>query len=121
MDPKAVNFKQKFTKFTDRWSPKVIAQMNDYQFKLVRLEGDFVWHDHKKTDEVFIVIEGKMRIDLRNKSIDLKEGELVVIPKGMEHKPFAEEECKILLVEPAGTVNTGEAGGDKTAANDICI
>jgi mannose-6-phosphate isomerase-like protein (cupin superfamily) len=81
---------------------------------LVRVEGDFVWHDHKDTGEVFIVLEGQLRIDFRDHHVTLSEGEMIVVGKGIEHKPYAEKECKILLVEPAGTVNTGDAGGEKT-------
>ncbi len=115
MKSKTINFKKKFKKFTKQWSPKIIAQMNDYHFKLVKIEGDFSWHDHKDTDEVFMVLEGELRIDFRDSEVVLKEGEMAVVPKGVEHKPFASKECKILLIEPAGTVNTGDAGGDKTS------
>ena len=118
MKSKTINFKKKFEKFTDQWSPKIIAQMNDYHFKLVRVKGDFSWHDHKDTDEVFMVLEGELRIDFRDGEVILKEGEMAVVPKGIEHKPFAAKECKILLVEPAGTVNTGDAGGDKTSEEE---
>src|SRR3989338_284428 len=110
MKIEAINFQKKFAKFNKQWSPKIIAQMNNYQFKLVKINGDFTWHDHKETDEVFIFIEGEMRIDFRDGSIALRDGEMTVVPKGVEHKPFAEKECKILLVEPVGTVNTGDAG-----------
>lgn len=118
MTKKAVNFKKKFEKFKDQWSPKIIAQMNDYHFKLVRVEGDFTWHDHKDTDEVFMVLEGQLRIDYRDEQVTLNEGEMHVVKKGVEHKPFAPKDCKILLVEPAGTVNTGDAGGDKTSQDE---
>ncbi len=121
MNNNIVSFKKKFELFHDKWSPKIIAQMNDYHFKLVRVLGDFTWHDHKDTDEVFIILEGTLRIDFESESKTLHEGELLVIPKGMKHKPFAENECKILLIEPAGTINTGDAGGKQTAANDIWI
>ena len=121
MERKAVNLREKFDRFSDRWAPKIIAQLNDYHIKLVRVKGDFTWHDHKDTDEVFMVMEGELRIDFREGSVTLKEGELFVVPKGVEHKPFAEKECKMLLVEPAGTVNTGDAGGERTAPNDIWI
>lgn len=116
-----INFAEKFNKFDEQWRPKVIAEMNDYQFKLVKLQGDFVWHDHQDTDEVFIVQKGEMRIDFRDKSVHLKEGEMIVIPKGAEHKPFAENECMVMLVEPKGVVNTGESGGEMTAENDVWI
>jgi len=99
----------------------VVAEMNDYQFKLVKLQGDFVWHNHADTDEVFIVIEGKMRIEFEDETVELSEGEMYVVPKGVEHKPYAEEECKVMLVEPRGVVNTGDAEGDLTASNDVWI
>lgn len=118
---KPINLKDKYAKFSDLWSPKIIAQMNDYHFKLVKVKGDFTWHDHPDTDEVFIVFEGSLRIDFRDESVTLQEGELFVIPKGVEHKPFAAKECKIMLVEPAGTVNTGNAGGEQTASSDEWI
>jgi len=111
---KAVNIKEKFTKFNDLWSPRIIAQVNNYQFKIARVKGDFTWHDHKETDEAFIVIDGELRIDFRDGSTTVRAGELLVVPKGIEHKPFAEKECRIMMVEPSGTVNTGDAGGDKT-------
>jgi len=118
MKSKAINFKKKFEKFSKQWSPKIIAQMNDYHFKLVRVKGDFTWHDHKDTDEVFIVLEGELRIDFRDGKVILKEGEMAVVPKSVEHKPFAAKECKILLVEPAGTINTGDVGGDQTSRDE---
>ncbi len=117
----AINFKAKFAKFPEHFSPKIIAQMNDYHFKLGKFQGSFIWHEHKDTDEAFIVLDGKMRIDFRDGKIELKTGEMFVVPKGVEHKPFAERECKIMLVEPAGTVNTGDEGGDLTAKDDVWI
>lgn len=116
-----INLQDKFSKFTEHWSPKVIAEMNDYQFKVAKFKGEFTWHDHPDTDEVFLVIEGEMAIELREKTIKLAEGEMFVVPKGVEHKPYAEQECKVLLIEPRGVVNTGNAGGDLTAQNDIWI
>ena len=116
-----ITLKHKFTLFTDQWSPKIIAQMNDNHFKLVRVEGDFTWHSHEDTDEVFLVIEGELRIDFRGRNVRLQTGDLFVVPRGVEHKPFAEKECKILLVEPAGTINTGDAGGDQTAQDNVWI
>jgi mannose-6-phosphate isomerase-like protein (cupin superfamily) len=117
----AINFKDKFTKFTEHWSPRVIAEMNDYQFKLVKVEGEFVWHDHPDTDEVFIVIEGSLTIEFRDGSVTLGAGEMFVIPKGVEHKPTADTECKIMIVEPKGVVNTGDSGSDLTAQNDVWV
>ena len=117
----AINFKDKFTKFTEHWSPRVIAEMNDYQFKLVKVEGEFVWHDHPDTDEVFIVIEGSLTIEFRDGSVTLGAGEMFVIPKGVEHKPTTDSECKIMIVEPKGVVNTGDSGSDLTAQNDVWV
>ena len=116
---KSINFAEKLSKFTDHWSPKVIAEMNDYQFKLAKLEGEFIWHNHPDTDEVFIVIEGSMSIELEDGIVELNAGEMYVVPKGVMHKP--EKECKIMLVEPRGVVNTGEESSDLTAENDIWI
>jgi len=117
----SVNFQEKFSKFSEHWSPKVIAEMNDYQFRLVKIQGEFVWHSHAETDDVFIVIDGEMSIELRDSKVDLKTGEMFVVPKGVEHRPTAVNECQILLIEPKGTVNTGDAGGELTAKNDVWI
>ena len=116
-----INFQEKLSKFSEHWTPKIIAQMNDYHLKVVKIQGEFVWHDHKDTDEVFIVLDGTMRIDFRDGAVTLNAGEMFVVPKGIEHKPFAAEECQILLIEPAGLVNTGDTGGALTAANDVWI
>ncbi|MGB2962705.1 MAG: cupin domain-containing protein [Anaerolineales bacterium] len=114
MTIKVVNFTQKFSQITEHWDPKIIAQLNDYHFKIAKIQGEFVWHSHPETDEVFIVIDGELVILLRDGEIHLAPGEMCVIPSGVEHKPSAEEECQILMVEPAGTLNTGDAGGDRT-------
>ncbi len=121
MSYKGINLREKFGLFGDQWAPKVIAEMNDYQFKIVKLEGDFIWHDHKDTDETFIVIEGELRIDFRDGAVHLSAGEMFVVPRDVEHKPYAENEVKLLLVEPRGVVNTGDAGGNQTAKNDVWI
>lgn len=121
MEYKPLNLREKLAKISDYWSPKIFAQMNDYHFKLVKFQGDFVWHSHGDTDEVFLVLDGEMCIEFCDGKVDLKSGEMFVVPKGIEHKPFAKEKCKIMLVEPAGTVNTGEAGGELTAKNDEWI
>jgi mannose-6-phosphate isomerase-like protein (cupin superfamily) len=121
MQNQIVNFQQKLSLFSEQWKPKVIAEMNDYQFKVVKLEGDFVWHDHPDTDETFIVIEGTLRIDFRDGAVNLNAGEMYVVPKGVVHKPYAEREVKLLLIEPRGVVNTGANDGEKTAQNDIWI
>lgn len=117
----SINFRHKFGLFDEHWQPKVIAEMNDYQFKVVKLQGEFIWHDHKDTDETFIVIEGDLRIDLRDGAVHVSTGEMIVVPKGVEHKPYAEDEVKLLLIEPRGVLNTGHAGGDRTAKNDVWI
>jgi mannose-6-phosphate isomerase-like protein (cupin superfamily) len=116
-----INLKEKLSKFSDYWSPKVIAEMNDYQFKLVKIQGEFVWHNHDDTDETFIVIEGEMKIEFENETVELSEGDMFVVPKGIEHKPWAENECKVMIIEPRGVVNTGNAEGDLTASNDVWI
>lgn len=121
MNYQSINFREKLEKISKHWSPRNIAQMNDYHFKLVKIEGEFIWHDHPETDEVFIVLQGQFEILFRDGSVLLKEGEMFVVPKGMEHKPLAEQECHLLLVEPAGTVNTGEVVNERTAANDVWI
>jgi mannose-6-phosphate isomerase-like protein (cupin superfamily) len=121
MSYKAINLDQKFGLIHDQWKPKVIAEMNDYQFKLVRLQGEFIWHDHKDTDETFIVIDGVLRIDFRDGAVHLAAGEMFVIPKGVEHKPYAESEVRVLLIEPRGVPNTGDEGGDRTAESDVWI
>ena len=121
MDFKPINIQEKLAKFSDHWSPKIISQMNDYHFKLVKFQGDFVWHSHDDTDEAFITIDGEMPIEFRDGKVDLKSGEMFVVPKGVEHKPFAENECKIMLVEPAGIINTGDTGGDLTAEENVWI
>ena len=121
MKHEPINLREKLARFSDRWAPKVVAELNDYQFKVVKVEGDFIWHDHKDTDETFIVVEGKLRIDFRDGAVELSSGEMFVVPKGVEHKPYAEHEVKLLLIEPRGTLNTGQAGGERTAKNDVWI
>jgi mannose-6-phosphate isomerase-like protein (cupin superfamily) len=117
----SISFVKKFRLFEEQWKPKVIAEMNDYQFKVVKLKGDFVWHDHQDTDETFIVIDGDLRIDFRDGAVHVLSGEMFVVPKGVEHKPYAEKEVKLLLIEPRGVLNTGHAGGERTADNDVWI
>ena len=119
LDP--INFKEKLSKFEEYFSPKIIAQMNNYHFKLSKFQGEFVWHIHASADEAFIVLEGKMAIEFRDRKVVLKKGEMFVVPKGVEHKPFAKKECKVLLIEPAGTINTGDAGGVLTAKDNVWI
>ena len=117
----AINFSKKFGLFSEQWQPKVIAEMNDYQFKLVKLCGDFIWHHHDDTDETFIVMEGALRIDFRDGAVHVCAGEMFVVPKGVEHKPCADREVKMLLIEPRGVPNTGDQGGERTAQNDVWV
>jgi len=121
MDYKSINLSEKLGLFNEHWEPKVVAEMNDYQFKVVKIKGDFVWHDHQDTDETFIVLEGELRIDFRDGAVNIGPGEMFIVPKGVEHKPFAEKEVKMMLIEPRGVLNTGDEGGERTATNDIWI
>ena len=116
-----INIQEKFAKFSEHWSPKIVAQMNDYHIKLVKFEGDFIWHRHVDTDEVFITLDGEMAIEFRDGRVSLKTGEMFVIKRGVEHKPFAESECKVMLIEPIGTINTGDAASDLTAEDNVWI
>lgn len=116
-----VNLTEKFSLITEQWDSKIIAQLNDYQVKIAKIQGEFVWHSHPETDEVFLVVNGKLTIHLRDGDLHLEPGEMCVIPSGVEHKPAAEEECQILMVEPAGTQNTGDAGGDRTVEDTAWI
>lgn len=113
-----INFARKLAQFSDIWSPRVIAEMNDYQFKLVKLRGEFVWHSHHDTDEAFIVVSGRLDIGFRDGEVSVGPGEMFVVPRGVEHITRAAEECHALIVEPRGVANTGDAGGALTATND---
>lgn len=115
MTDDVVDLDSKFALFAEPWSPKLVARVNDYEIKLVRLEGEFVWHTHEDTDELFLVVEGQLTIQLRDRDVVLGPGQLFVVPRGVEHCPRADHEVKALLLEPAGVVNTGDAGGDLTA------
>jgi mannose-6-phosphate isomerase-like protein (cupin superfamily) len=121
MEYQPINFKEKLAKFSEQWSPKIVAQLNDYHFKVAKIQGEFIWHDHPETDEVFVVVKGHLVILFRDGEVSLDEGEMFVVPKGVEHKPVAENECHILLIEPAGTVNTGNVVNERTASNDTWI
>jgi mannose-6-phosphate isomerase-like protein (cupin superfamily) len=121
MESRVVNLSEKLAKFSEHWSPRVIAEMNDYQFKVVKLQGEFVWHEHPDTDEVFLVIQGEMQIGFRDREVTLRAGELFVVPKGIEHITRSKQECHALIIEPRGVVNTGDAGGALTAKNDVWV
>jgi mannose-6-phosphate isomerase-like protein (cupin superfamily) len=116
-----INFHEKLSQFRQHWSPKVVAELNDYQFKLVKVRGEFVWHEHAETDEAFIVLAGRLKIELPDSTVELSAGELFVVPRGVQHKPSADQECHVLVIEPRGVVNTGEVGGDMTAPNDVWL
>lgn len=116
-----VNFQEKLARISEHWAPRVVAEMNDYQFKLVKILGEFVWHSHPDTDEVFIVLDGAMTLEFRDKEVMLATGEMYVVPSGVEHRPRAKDECSILLVEPRGVVNTGNAQSEYTAESDVWI
>ncbi|MEU6810551.1 cupin domain-containing protein [Streptomyces sp. NPDC046831] len=114
-----VNLADKLSQFSELWSQKKVAVLNDYEVKLAKLKGEFVWHTHEDTDELFLVISGRLTIQLRDADVVLEPGELFVVPRGVEHCPMADEETAILLFEPAGTLNTGHAGGPMTKAAEI--
>ncbi len=104
-----VNLAEKFAAFDEHWSPRIVGRVDDYEVKIVKIEGDFVWHKHDDADELFYVIDGALRMDFRDRSVDVAAGEMIVVPRGIEHKPFAAEECRVMLLERAGLVNTGDA------------
>lgn len=112
-----VNLSQKFSLFSDYWSPKIAGELNDSHVKLVKLKGEFVWHHHEQEDELFLVVKGRLLIKLRDQDISLDEGEFVIIPKGVEHCPVAEDEVHVLLLEPKTTLNTGNTRNEKTVTN----
>ncbi|MCI5046058.1 MAG: cupin domain-containing protein [Aquisalinus sp.] len=113
--PEAINIARKFAQFTEQWQPKRIATVNDYDVRIAKIEGEFVWHAHDETDEMFLVVKGEMKILLRDGEVRLQEGDIYVVPRGVEHKPVADSECQILLIEPTDVVNTGTTGGERTA------
>ncbi|MBT7573308.1 cupin domain-containing protein [Flavobacteriaceae bacterium] len=122
MDYNSIDIRSKYKLFSEQWQPKVIAKMNDYQFKIAKIEGEFTWHSHKNTDETFIVIKGEIDIQFRDGFVKVKEGEMFVVPAGVEHKPVSKKESQIMLIEPHGVVNTGDnTSNDLTAKNDVWI
>lgn len=118
---KKINLEQKFALFNEHWTPKIITELNDYQIKIVKVEGDFVWHNHSDTDEFFLIIDGTLFIEFESETMELNAGELYVVPQGIQHRPYALEECKVMLIEPRGVINTGEASSELTATNDVWI
>jgi mannose-6-phosphate isomerase-like protein (cupin superfamily) len=118
---KKINLASKYKKIREHWSPKVVAEMNDYQFKLAKIKNDFIWHSHDDTDETFIVIEGKISIEFEDETIELSEGEMIVVPKGKKHRPYADKEAKIMLIEPKGVRNTGDIVSDLTSDDNQWI
>lgn len=111
-----INLLQKFGLFTEQWTPKIVGELNGQHIKLTRLQGEFVWHKHENEDEAFFVVQGRFRMELRDQSIELNEGELLIVPRGVEHKPVADEEAWVMLFEPSGTVNTGNVADERTKA-----
>jgi len=118
---RVVDLRDKLSLFSEHWSPKVVATMNDYEVKVAKVKGEFVRHSHADTDELFLVVDGTLTIQLPDGDVTLSPGQLFVVPRGVEHCPVAAEEASILLIEPSGVVNTGQAGGDLTATHDTTL
>lgn len=114
--PDKIRLAEKVAQFSDHWSPKIIAELNGQHVKLVKLRGEFVWHHHEHEDELFLVVRGSFRMEFRDRTVELREGEMIVVPRGVEHRPVADEEASVMLFEPASTINTGSAGGERTVA-----
>jgi mannose-6-phosphate isomerase-like protein (cupin superfamily) len=110
----AVNLAEKFSLFSDYWSPKIVGELNGQQIKLAKLKGEFVWHNHEKEDELFLVVKGRLRMKLRDREVLIREGEFLIVPRGTEHLPIADEECRVVLLEPASTLNTGNVKNERT-------
>ena len=111
-----VNLAEKFARFVDHWSPKVVGDLNGQQVKLVKFAGEFVWHHHDNEDELFLVVRGSFRMEFRDRTVELKAGEFLIVPRGVDHRPVADEVVEVLLFEPATTLNTGNTGGKRTIA-----
>ncbi len=118
MVPKAIDLVEKFGAFQERWSPKIVARLNDYEIKLAKLEGEFVWHSHADTDELFFVLDGELTIEFREGPVRVAAGQMLVVPRGVEHRPIARGLVQAMLIEPSGVINTGDAGGELTAEYD---
>ena len=111
-----INIAQKLSLFTEHWQPKIVGELNGQHVKLVRFQGPFVWHHHDNEDEMFLVVKGRFRMEFRDRAVWIEEGEFIIVPRGVEHRPVAEEEVCVMLFEPAGTLNTGNVQGELTAA-----
>ena len=111
-----VNLAEKFGRFSDHWRPKIVGEVNDFYIKLVKFQGEFLWHRHAQEDELFLVVRGGFTVCLRDRDVPLREGEFFVVPRGVEHRPVASEEAHVMLLERRSTVNTGDAGGERTVA-----
>ena len=116
-----INILSKYAEFNSHWSPHSIAELNGQHVLLAKVVGEFVWHSHADEDELFHVIKGKLKIEFRDKTVEIYPGEIIVVPKGIEHKPWSENECKVMIIEPRGVVNTGNSEGNLTASNDVWI
>src|SRR5262245_8789100 len=120
-DINTISLRDKLDSFRDHWSPKIVGELNDSFVKLVKLQGEFVWHHHENEDELFLVLKGNLLIKLRDRDVNLKEGEFVIIPRGVEHLPIADEEVHVLLLEPKSTLNTGNVENERTVAELVRI
>jgi mannose-6-phosphate isomerase-like protein (cupin superfamily) len=114
--PEKVNLREKLSRFSDYWNPRVVGELNGQQVKLVKFKGEFVWHHHDHEDELFLVVAGRFRMEFRDRHVWLEEGEFLVVPRGVEHRPVAEEEVAVMLFEPASTLNTGNVRDERTVA-----
>jgi mannose-6-phosphate isomerase-like protein (cupin superfamily) len=113
----AINIAEKLAVISDHWKPRIVAELNGQQVKLVKFQGEFVWHHHDNEDELFLVVQGSFRMEFRDRSVELGEGEMLVVPRGVEHRPVADREVAVMLFEPASTLNTGGAGGERTVSD----
>ena len=121
MPNEPIDLAEKLATLAEHWSPKIVARLNDYEIKVVKIQGEFVWHTHEDTDELFLVMDGELTIQLRYRKVALRKGQLFVVPRGVEHCPIADAEVHAMLIEPAGVVNTGDAGGPLTATHDASL
>jgi len=121
MENEVINVKKKLELFSDLWSQKIIARLNNYEIKLVKIKEEFVWHKHEDTDEMFFVVSGKMTIEFKEEKVRLNEGDLYVVPRGTDHKPYSDEGCSVMVIEPKGVVNTGDVQSDLTAKAEVWI